>query len=202
MILLVNLIVKVTLPTNLLCLLGLLHCHVRKHGSVRGLASVTILDSVFITSRLGKKGHTVIIERGGGSVVRRAFQGLHAGLNFIVSGRRGILLYASIVPNRNGAFMSAGLTVDVTLVKHGILVVNLSIHGPHLTGLFSLRDNARNIATCLTKSSGSSSFLHRRVFGSNIDTGLSIVPTNLVPPGPKRLVASTHLSRTFTQLHR
>lgn len=197
-IVLITLMLNVNVPMNLVCLGSLLGCGVRGTRSIRGVASIPVLNRLPLDG--GPRGNTVIIRRGRGNVVRRTFHNLHAGVLFVLNTDRGIILFASARPNRNGSFVTKGATIDLTCVNGGIIVINLSVHGPKLGGIFGLSRHARNVAGCLTspRRAGLFSVVRR----SSMDPGLSVLPNNPVPPGPARLVTHAMLRSTVRGLGR
>lgn len=196
----VTFIVNVNVPLNVVFLLGLLHFHVRKRASIRGLAGIPVVNSVPLANSDGRRRSTVTMHRGSGSVVARAFHDLHAGLLFVVnSPSGGIILVASAVDNRNGAFVTSGLTLDLTLLNGGIVLMKLSVHGPKLGGLFRLSRGRGKVARCLT-TPGSAS-LRTLVRPSNVASGLSLLLNNPVPPGPARLLTHRSLRSAVDALH-
>lgn len=194
---LMTLVLKVTLPMIIVCVVRLLGCGVRNHTSIRGVASLPVINSMPL-SRSGKGRRDVMMRRGRGSLVTRAFHGMHAGMLCVVEDSRGIVLIASAAAKRNGAFVTSGLTIDLTLLKGGVIVIKLSVHGPDLGGTFGLSRERRNVDRFLTGPRRASLVSLMRI--SHVGTGLSVLPKKPVPPGPARLITHRSLPRTVSVL--
>lgn len=147
--LLVTFVLNITVPTNVVCLHRLLHGGVLNRSSMRGLARLPVVKSVPATDT-GKDGNGVIVRRGGDGLVSRVFEKLHAGLRLTNSSGRGMFVIASAAAKRNGAFVTSGLTVDLTLLRGGAVVIKLSVEGPEVTRLFNVNSHRRNVAGVLT----------------------------------------------------
>ncbi len=120
---------------------------------------------------------------------------VHTGLLFALTGTGGhIIIFSDTRPDTNGSALYTGLTVIVTRANTGIILISTSVHGPIRRHGFH-RNGARNLSGVLNNLSS-----HRRYAVSRIVPGLSLVPYNAVPPGPSRLLNSSHVVTLINRL--
>ena len=194
MIYLIALVLGIGIPVGIIYLIGLTKFKLEGRADVEKLTTIPIVGDIPLTDEKNEKDGSIAVFENQNNLMSETFRNIRTNLQFMLQNDKKVILVTSTVSGEGKSFISANLSISLSLLGKKVVIVGLDIRKPGLNKVFRLSTKEKGITLYLANPETD---LMSLVQPSDINQNLYILPGGTVPPNPTELLARDGLDKAI-----